>query len=58
MEARILALTLFAEDGDPPALDAWLRDHVADVLQVPGVRGASILHPEPGTPRLCACIWC
>ncbi len=50
MEARILALTLFAEDGDPAALDAWLRDHVADVLQVPGVRGASILHPEPESP--------
>jgi len=46
MEASILALTLTASEDDAGALDTWLRDHVAEVLQVPGVRGAVILQPE------------
>lgn len=46
METRILALTLVAPDGDAAGLDTWLRDHVADVLQVPGVEGALILSPD------------
>lgn len=50
MDARILALALESPAGDAAALDTWLRDHVADVLQVPGVEGALILCPDTEAP--------
>jgi hypothetical protein len=46
----IYEVNLEADAGIEAAFDTWLRDHIADMLQLPGFRSAEILGDSAPTP--------
>jgi hypothetical protein len=50
---RLLVIRLEAQAVQSAAFDTWLRDHVADVLQEPGVLAAKILDDDTDTAPHC-----